>query len=112
MSADSSPNIAELRDALRHGSQREGPRCNVAALDLLPSARGGDGRARLRADGVRGGVRRAVAVAAGVDEDTATSVRLSELLCEVLWITPHQESADAVSEVRYFVEGVRRLQRG
>ena len=78
------PEIADGGDAIRHRPQRERPRADLAALDLLPRAGRGHGRARPRAHGVGGGEGGAVAVAAGVDVDAAAAVRLGELLGQVL----------------------------
>ncbi len=72
----------------------------LAAFELLPRARRGHRRARLRAHGVGRGERRAVAVAAGVDEDAPAAVGLAELLREALRIALDEKRADGVCEPR------------
>ena len=81
------PQVADRSIRVGHRPQRERARSAlVPRLDLLPRARRRHRRAALRAHGVGGGERRAVAVAAGVDVDAAAAVGLAELLRQVLRI--------------------------
>jgi hypothetical protein len=88
------------RVSMLQPSQRERPRTDVAALELLPGAGSGDGRPGLRAHRVRGGQRRAVAVSTCVDVDAPGAVRLAELLSEALRIALDEERAHGVGEAR------------
>src|SRR5579872_1502265 len=69
-------------------------------LDFIPRARRRDGSAGARPDGVRSGERRAVGVAAGVDENPPSAIDLVEFLREVLRIALHHEGADRIRESR------------
>src|SRR5688572_17030003 len=78
------PQVARLLDARGHVAHGEGRRRHLAFLDLLPGAWRRYGRAALRANGVRRGERRAVAVAAGIHVDAPFAIDLVEFLRQVL----------------------------
>ena len=98
------PEVADLRDPSGHRPQRERPRADVAAFNLVPPAGGRHRRARPRAYGVGGGERRAVAVASGVDKDAAPAIGLAELLRQVFRIALDEGAPDGVCERRDLAE--------
>src|SRR5262249_40885376 len=95
------PEIADGVDATARVAQRDGARAHLAALELFPRARRRHRRARPRAHGVGGGERRAVAVAARVDENAPGAVGLVELLRQLRGMPLHELRADRMREARH-----------
>ncbi len=104
------PQVAHLLDAIGHRPQRERSGRDGAAFDLCPCAWRRHRRSGLRAHGVRGGERRAIAVAPGIDQNAVPSIGFAEFLRQAPRIPLHENRAHFVREpgdlagVRFAVE--------
>ena len=95
ISAHTSPTDS-IRSAIVRSVNVRGP---TAPRSISCHVHGADtGAPRFGPHGVGGGKRRAVAVAAGIDQDAPAAIGLAEFLREVLRIALHELRADAVGE--------------
>src|ERR1051325_6292701 len=94
------PQVADIRDAFAHVAQGERSWSNFAALEFVPRTGRRDWRTGLRAHRVSRRVRRAVAVAPGVDENATTAIDFAEFLREVVRIALDHNRADPVRKTR------------